>query len=62
MPELSDHAKNHVDLVGAYDERKRLFDRLRDLNLNDEDRKTAEADYLKAAANFDTLRSNVGKK
>jgi len=50
-----------IEMVAAYDERKRLFDRLRDLRLNDEDRAQVRSDYAAAAKRFDELRAKLVK-
>lgn len=62
MAELSKLAQATIELTGAWDERKRTFDRLRDLKLSDEDRQKALADYTEASAHFEKLRSAVVKK
>jgi hypothetical protein len=62
MPdELSNLAHVTNDFTAAWDERKRLFERLRDLRLNDDDRKAAIADYKKACKHFDELRAALLK-
>jgi hypothetical protein len=61
MPELSKLTQQTVDLTSAYDDRKRLFDRLRDLKMNDEARAEALKLYETAAKHFDKLRSTIVK-
>ena len=58
---LSKAAQATADLTSAYDVRQRLFDRLRDLNLDDEKRAEAVADYVAAAKAFDDLRTKIAK-
>lgn len=62
MPELSKLAQKTNDLTSAYDERKRTFDKLRDLNLTDEQRTAAIDDYIAAAKHFDDLRAKFSAK
>lgn len=59
MPRPSKLQQKTIDYVAAYDERKRLFERLRDLRLDDAARQTAVEEYAAAAAKFDKLRSDI---
>lgn len=52
----------HNDLTSAYDERTRLFDKLRNPRLTYNDRKQAAADYTAASELFDKLRSEHHKQ
>lgn len=61
MPKLSKLQEQTVNLTAAYDERKRLFDKLPDLRLTDVDRATAIADNKAAAVEFDKLRAAITK-
>lgn len=56
---LSTLAKATNDVTAAYDERTRLFNKLRSLKLTDEERKETIAEYKKAAKLFDELRSQL---
>lgn len=58
---LSNLARVTNDVIAAYDERTRLFNKLRNLNLTDEERKETIAEYKKAAKLFDELRSQLIK-
>lgn len=57
----SQMTQQDIELIGAYDERKRLFDQLRDLRLNDDRRKEIRSDYAAAAKRFDELRAKLVK-
>lgn len=59
MADLTQLAQSHIDLTSAYDERKRLFDKLRNLYLDDDARQEAVAEYAVAAERFDTLRTMI---
>lgn len=48
-------------MVGAYDERKRTFDVLRNLSLSDEKRAKAIEDYKRANAEFERQKSALLK-
>lgn len=48
-----------TDYIGAYDERTRLFNELRDANLTHEDREARLSEYVAASRNFDSLRSKL---
>jgi hypothetical protein len=61
MPELSKLAEKTVNTTSAWDERKRLFDRLRDLTLNDEDRKKAIEAYKVADREFTAAKTDLLK-
>lgn len=61
MADLSKLAQRTVELTSAWDERKRLFDRLRDLKMDDDARATAIKDYAAAAKHFEDLRSSFTK-
>lgn len=50
-----------VEMVGAYDERKRTFDVLRNLSLSDEKRAKAIEDYKRANAEFERQKSALLK-
>lgn len=62
MAELSKLAARTADVTAAYDERKRLFDKLRDLELSDEDRAKTIDEYKQAGKHFDELRSKLDSK
>lgn len=66
MPEkpddISKAARQHVEMASAWDERKRTFDRLRDLRLTDEDRTAALEEYRAASKLFDDARATTLKK
>lgn len=49
------------DYTAAYDERTRLFNKLRSLTLTDEERNKTIAEYKKAAKHFDELRAALLK-
>lgn len=59
MADLTQLAQSHIDLTSAYDERKRLFDKLRNLNLDEGERLEVAKEYVAAADLFDTLRSGI---
>ncbi len=59
MPGLSKIAEKHNNYTSAYDERKRLFDALRNPDLSDEERDAAEKDYKTAALDFDKQRKAI---
>ena len=61
MSDLTQLAQAHIDLTSAYDERQRLFNRLRILTLDDDERKKAAAEYAAAAKHFDEMRKAVVK-
>lgn len=61
MAELTKIAQTTNDLTSAWDERRRCFDALRNLNLDDETRKTKIIKYLAAAADFEKLRQELLK-
>lgn len=54
-------AKQINDLTSAYDERKRLFDKLRNLNLDDDAITAIVKEYGQAAKEFDNQRANLIK-
>lgn len=57
--EPSEMTNEDIELVGAYDERKRLFDRLRDLRIDDDTRTEVRKGYAAAAKRFDELRAKL---
>lgn len=59
QPVLSTLQQQTVDLTSAWDERRRLFDRLRDLRLTDKRRKELLTEYKAAASHFDSLRDAI---
>lgn len=59
MPELTKLGQLTNDAVSAHRERARLFERLANLNLDDEQRQTAIDEYAAAAATFDKARNAV---
>lgn len=61
MSEPSKLQQQTIDFTSAWDEHKRTFDRLRDLMMDDEQRKEALDEYLKAARAFETARAALSK-
>ena len=61
MPEMSKLAQQTQDLIGAKDDTDRLFNRLRDLRLSDEDRQKAIDDYAEASTRYEKARAALGK-
>jgi len=59
--ELSNLTHVTNDFTAAWDERKRLFEKLRSLTMNDEDRKATIAEYKAASKKFDELRTALLK-
>lgn len=58
-PEPSKLQDQTTAFTSAWDERKRTFDRLRDLRLTDEARETAIAEYKAAAKTYDELAAKI---
>jgi hypothetical protein len=58
-PEPSKLQEQTTAFTAAWDERKRTFDRLRDLRLTDEARTEAIADYKAALKTFDEQRAKI---
>ena len=61
MAELSKIAQSTTDMIAAYDERKRTFDALRDLSMDDEKRAAAVEAYKKADREFNAAKNAVIK-
>lgn len=62
MPEKQKLQQRTIDLTGAYDERKRLFDNLRRLEMDDDERAAAIDEYKAASKHFDDLRAKLDSK
>ena len=52
----------HLDMIAAYNERRRTFEALGNTNLSDDGRKAALESYRDAAAAFDKARADVLRK
>ena len=61
MAELSKLQQQTTDFTAAYDDRTRLFNRLRDPLLTDEEREKTLKEYAAAAKQFDELRKAIVK-
>lgn len=59
--ETSKLQQQTIDMTGAYDERKRTFDVLRNLSLDDEKRAAAVEAYKRANAEFERQKSALLK-
>lgn len=59
MPNPTKLGQLTIDFVAAHRERARLFERLANLNLSDEERQTAIDDYAAASKAFDKAREAV---
>lgn len=59
--DLSEMANEDIAYVGAYRERARLFEKLGNQSLSDDDRKEVRKAYADASANFDKLRATYIK-
>lgn len=62
MAEPTKLGQQALDLVSAYDERTRLFNRLRDLRLDDEHLVNVMKEYATAADHFEKLRGEITRK
>ena len=59
MADLTQLAQSHIDLTSAYDERQRLFNALRNLELDDAQRREAANQYAAAAKHFENMRFSL---
>lgn len=61
MPDESKLATAQQSLVAAWDERRRLFEAMRNPNLTDEQRQQLQQDYKKASREFDRQKTDFMK-
>lgn len=61
MAELNQTALKTLDMTATYDERRRTFDRLRNLSLSDPDLKQAIEDYKNANRAFEKAKAELLK-
>lgn len=61
MDEQKTIQREDIELVGAYDERTRLFNAFRNPNMTDEQRAETKKQYAAACKRFDDLRAKFIK-
>jgi len=61
MDEKTTISRDDIELVGAYDERTRLFNAFRNPNLTDDQRADLKKQYASACKRFDDLRAKFIK-
>lgn len=61
MSDTNRTTKAQLDLIATWDERKRLFEKMRDQRLTDEDREALATEYKAACRAFEKAKQEATK-